>query len=188
MIKQDYRLNDSAINILKSFKGKTFDSFLSDNAFGGTKAFSCALFSIGKEYYSFQNIFSALDYYGNGIEDVALLSFDKATNEIVSKEKAFERSIEIPINQVIKDVEIVNETQTLTYQGILQYETILTRGVIFHMNDGYEVSFEKDIWFSEAINTQRGYKLLEKYNPTSEFEEVWTNGVVGKCVRNSLFL
>ncbi len=188
MIKQDYRLNDSAINILKSFKGKKFDSFLSDNAFGGTKTFFNALFSVNKEYYSFKNSFSALDYYGNGIEDVALLSFDKATDELVSKEKAFERTIEIPIDQIIRDVEIVNEIQTLTYQGTLQYETTLTRGIIFHMNDGYEISFEKDIWFSEAINTQRGYKLLEKYNPVSEFEEDWTNGVIGQCVRNSMFL
>lgn len=39
------------------------------------------------------------------------------------------------------------------------------------MVNEYEVSFEKDIWFSKAIKVHRGYNLLDTYNPTDEFEK-----------------
>ena len=183
MTINDYRLKEDKIKILSSLKGKKFNNFIADNAFGGTKSVRHALFLIGTKYYCFDNEIVPLDYYGTGIEDVAIFNFDTASEDLISKEKNFERAIEIPIKQKIVEIEVVSESQKVFESDILKYETNLTRGVIFHMADGYEVSFEKDIWFSEVIKIQRGYNLIEKFAPTTEFEADWTSGFSGKCER-----
>lgn len=99
------------INKLKSFVGKQFDCFYSDNAFGGTESFENALFSIDGKYYVFNNSLVELDYYGNEIENVAIFSLKKADFDIVQQEKGFERTIEIAEKKRIKSIDVVKETQ-----------------------------------------------------------------------------
>ena len=188
MISNDYRLKENDIQILSNMKGKKFNSLVADNAFGGTKAIGNALFSVGNVYYTFSNKICSLDYYGSGIEDVAIFNFETASENLINKEKSFERAIEIPIKQKIRDIEIVTEIQKVFEKDVLKYETKLTRGVIFYMIDNYEISYEKDIWFSEIIKIQRGYKLIEKFTPTTEFEEDWNSNFTGHCERICEFL
>ena len=53
----------------------------------------------------------------------------------------------------------------------------LTRGVIFEV-DGREISFEKqNIPFSEEIDIQRGYDLIENYSNVNDFSEDWDPGI-----------
>ncbi len=188
MISNDYRLKENEIQILSNMKGKKFNSLIADNAFGGTKAIEHALFSVGNTYYAFSNKICPLDYYGSGIEDVAIFNFAPASENLINKEKSFDRAIELPIMQKIKDIEIVTEIQKVFENNILKYETMLTRGVIFIMLDGNEISYEKDIWFSEIIKIQRGYNLIEKFTPATEFEEDWNSNFSGSCERICEFL
>lgn len=183
MIYNDYRLKEKEINILSYMKGKLFCNFYADSAFGCTKAIQNALFSVDNSYYCFENKITSLDYYGTGLEDVAIFDLFEATEDLTIKEKNFERAVEIPIKQKIKNIEIVNEIQKVYENHVLEYETKLTRGVVFYFNDGYELSFEKDIWFSEIIKIQRGYNLIEKFSPITEFEKDWASHFNGECKR-----
>ena len=183
MTMNDYRLKENEIQILSSLKEKKFNCIIADNAFGGTKSIRHALFSVGNKFYTFNNEIVPLDYYGSGVEDVAILSFSMASENLIHEERSFERAIELPIKQKIKDVAVVTETQKVFENSILNYETILTRGVIFYLFDGYEVSFEKDIWFSEIIKIQKGYNLIDKFSSKKEFEEDWTGNYSAQCVR-----
>ena len=49
----------------------------------------------------------------------------------------------------------------------------VTRGVIFYFDDETELSFEKDIWFSEEIYVGQGKKLIDKFASTDKFSEAW---------------
>lgn len=64
----------------------------------------------------------------------------------------------------------------------------LTRGIIFQFKDGHELSLEKNIWFSEDITVEKGYDLIRRYTPTTEFEEGWSADYRGKCSREIVSL
>lgn len=183
MTYNDYRLKEDEIKVLFEMKGKIFDSFFADSAFGCTKSIRNALFSVDNNFYCFENKLASLDYYGTESEDVAIFSLMVAKEDLLNKEKNFPRTTEIPIKQQIKDIEIITEDQKVYENEVLKYETNLTRGVIFYFDDGYELSFEKDIWFSEIIKIQRGYNLIEKFTPTAEFEEDWASNFRANCTR-----
>jgi len=77
----------------------------------------------------------------------------------------------------------VNECQRLFENGIQTYEVLITRGIIFKFKDGHELSFEKNIWFSEDITVEKGYDLIERFTPVEEFAEGWSGNYSGECVR-----
>ena len=78
----------------------------------------------------------------------------------------------------------MNECQQLFENGNQSYEVLVTRGIIFKFNDGHELSFEKNIWFSEDITVEKGYDLIQRFTPTTEFEEGWSGNFHGKCSRD----
>lgn len=80
---------------------------------------------------------------------------------------------DMPVNQIIKHIKVVNEHQQLFEQDQQTYDVWITRGFVIELADGLEVSFEKEIWFSEDINIERGYKLVDKFFPISRVMEGW---------------
>ena len=94
--------------------------------------------------------------------------------------------IETPVDSVIADVIIVNECQRLFKKGVQIYEVMLTRGIIFKFEDGHELSFEKNIWFSEDITVEKGYDLIQRFTPVSEFAEGWSDDYRGECSREMI--
>ncbi len=183
MTKCDYRINKESIELLRLLIGKRFNHFYADSAFGGSLCFNDAVFSVDGVNYSFNNDLVPLDYYGNGIEDVGVFSFGTADDTLVEKTIQQERTIRIPVDFEIKEIRIVTEKQSVFKENNQKYETLLTRGVIFVFSDGYELSFEKDVWFSESIRISRGYNVIDTYVAVSEFEDSWTDGYNGKCER-----
>ena len=55
-------------------------------------------------------------------------------------------------------------------------------------NRTYELSFEKNIWFSEDITVGKGYNLIDRFTPASEFEEGWSGPLRGECFREIILL
>lgn len=96
--------------------------------------------------------------------------------------------VEYPVNQIIRRIDVVNERQRLYENGVLTYEVLVTRGIIFFFEDASELSFEKNVWFSEDITVMRGVDLIDSFSPTREFEEVWCDEFVGKCEREIITL
>jgi len=48
--------------------------------------------------------------------------------------------------------------------------------------------FEKNILFSEEISIEKGYNLIERFSPISEFEESWSEEFKGKCERDIIII
>lgn len=92
----------------------------------------------------------------------------------------------IPVEEMIQEIQIVNEHQELFHLGVKTYDVQVTRGIIFLLQNGGEISFEKNIWFSEMISIHKGTPLTNQFIPISEFEEDWTDDYVGKCERETI--
>ena len=110
------------------------------------------------------------------------ISCDTLENEGIIEERYYD--------SIIKKITVVNEHQQLFNQGIQTYDVYVTRAIIFEMEDGGEISFEKDIWFSEEINIRRGHDLIDKLSSTDSFAENW-EGIEGydtKCDRESIIM
>ena len=136
---------------------------------------------------AFTNTIEVLDYYG-AKEDVAVFRLEERPEEQIESLLQDTKMIKVPVNRVIREIQIVNEHQKL-FEGEKQtYDVWVTRGVIFIMDDGLEVSFEKNVWFSEMITVDRGENLIEKFDPTSEFTEDWEAPEHAECVREIIRL
>ena len=123
-----------------------------------------------------------MDYYGEE-EDVALFKFEQRSFSSIHSLIQNQIMIEIPVEAVISEVIVVNENQKLFENGEQIYEVLLTRGIIFKFEDGHELSFEKNIWFSEDITVEKGYDLLSRFTPETEFVEGWSGNYRGECSR-----
>ena len=99
-----------------------------------------------------------------------------------------ENMLDIPIDMKIIRVDIINENQRLYKNGIQTYEVWVTRGVIFKLENGREISLEKDVWFSEDIIVERGEKLIEKFVSTNEFVENFDGEYKAECQRETIVL
>lgn len=101
-----------------------------------------------------------------------------------------EELIRIPVNGVIRHIHIVEEKQEVYHDGVKLYESLLTRDVIFELNDGLEISLEKSDSFSEFIYLEKGYDLIDTYINLQDFENDWAAdaGYVGKAARRIITL
>lgn len=79
-----------------------------------------------------------------------------------------------------------NENQRLYKSGIQTYDVWVTRGVIFKLENGREISLEKDVWFSEDIIVERGENLIEKFASTNEFIENFDGEYKAECQRYTI--
>ena len=57
------------------------------------------------------------------------------------------------------------------------------------MVDGREISFEKQNWpYSEEINIERGYNLIDKFGDVNDFSEDWDPGIKAVATRENVVL
>lgn len=163
--KETYKIFDKMI-------GKNFNKFSCNRFIYSNSVYGIVGIYIDDDIYKITNFIDVVDYYGK-MEDVAVFKFEVANkNEIVSPIQD-EEMIDTPIKRIIKKIEVVNENQIQYKKGEILYNNWVTRGVIFYFDDGTELSFEKDIWFSEDIGIERGKHLIDKFSSTDEFSEAW---------------
>ena len=132
--------------------------------------------------YAFTNLVESADYFGQN-EDVAIFRMKQMPFDDIRSMVQWQEMIVQPVDSVIREVQVVNERQELFKNGTKIYETWVTRGIIFQFKDGHELSFEKNIWFSEDISVEKGYDLITRFTPVSEFEEGWSGEYIGRCYR-----
>lgn len=168
----DKRFNRSTIRMVSSFPGEVFKKYSSDPFVFTSSVYGIVGLYIGKDIFRITNFVEPTDYFGS-TEDVANFQLEHATEEDIHSYMDDGKLIDTPINSIIKRILIVNEHQKLFHSGIQTYDVYVTRGVIFEMFDSVEVSFEKDIWFSEEININKGHNLLDKMTSCDSFLENW---------------
>ena len=189
MRKYNIKFNDKDISMLQSMIGKYFEYYRADPFMYSTSVYGEVGLVVDKNAYCLSNYVQPLHYYG-AIDDVGIFKIAKVDIEDVKSQLDNTIMVDRPINQKIVSINIVNEIQELFKNGEQIYEYALTRGLIFELEDGLEISFEKDVWFSEDIIVNKGYKLVDKFNDVQEFVDDWKEkvGYIAKCSRTDFIL
>ncbi len=182
MKKIDVRFSVSDMAEIQKMIGKKMLKFKCDPFEFSTSVYGIVGVSFDDADYAFTNMAVVMDYYGEE-EDVALFKFEQRSFSSIHSLIQNQIMIEIPVEAVISEVIVVNENQKLFENGEQIYEVLLTRGIIFKFEDGHELSFEKNIWFSEDITVEKGYDLLSRFTPETEFVEGWSGNYRGECSR-----
>lgn len=165
-------LSKDTYKILKDMVGQKFIKISCNKFIYSNAVYGIVGIYVAKNVYKITNFVNALDYYGK-IEDVAVLKFEKTHLDDIVSAVQDEAMHDIPIGKNIIKIDVINENQVQYKNDKIMYNNFLTRGIIFYFDDGTEVSFEKDIWFSEDIYIDRGKNLLDKFASVDEFSETW---------------
>lgn len=184
MISINKSFDSAAVSLLKSIVGKNFDCLRCDPFFYSTSVYGIVGISINSQWISFTNFIEVLDHYGAD-EDVAVFKVSDCIEQDIHSFTG-ENMLDIPIDMKIIGVDIINENQRLYKSGIQTYDVWVTRGVIFKLENGREISLEKDVWFSEDIIVERGENLIEKFASTNEFIENFDGEYKAECQRYTI--
>ena len=122
-----------------------------------------------------KNEIHPVDYFGSE-EDICYFEISLMQDTMVSGLKGIDQ-IDIPFDGMIKEIHILNETQTLTEYGTVTYKIALVRGFALILEDGREVAFEKTDPFSEEIAISRGSDLASKFHFPYNSDEDWDDGI-----------
>ena len=178
----DVRFTASDMAILKNMVGKKMVKYKCDPFEFSTSVYGVVGIAFEDADYAFTNITSTMDYYGEE-EDVALFKIECKPFMGIHSMIQNQTMVETPVESVVAEILVVNERQKLFESNVQIYEVLVTRGIIFIFEDGHELSLEKNIWFSEDISVEKGYGLIQRFTPTSEFEEGWSGNYRGECTR-----
>lgn len=182
MKKIDVRFNHTELGLIKEMLGKVLRKYKCDPFEFSTAVYGIVGICTSDSAYAVTNEISVLDYYG-AMEDVAVLGIKKSTEEEIQSLIIGNTMISMPVNKIIKEVDIVNEHQQVFENDIKTYDVWLTRGIIIRLEDDTEISLEKNVWFSEMITVDKGMNLLKKFTPVKEFADDWEGDFRGECSR-----
>ena len=182
MKKIDVRFSVDDMNLIKNMVGKKMIKYKCDPFEFSTSVYGIVGVFLEDVSVAFTNLVEVMDYYGEQ-EDVALFKIERRNYDNINSFIQNQKMIEMPVDSIISEVLIVNERQVLFENEEQIYEVLLTRGIIFKFEDGHELSFEKNIWFSEDITVEKGYDLIDRFTPLSEFSEGWSKNCRGECSR-----
>ncbi|MCF0248195.1 MAG: hypothetical protein HUJ86_06275 [Synergistes sp.] len=185
MTTNDFRLKEDEINLLKSFIGQEFVSMYHSDFYFTDAVSEVVKWDIAGEYYFLYSFTEERDYFGCK-EDVAVWSVEREVYPPVSCKNLKE----FPIKEIIKDIYIVNDHQKLSFNGKPYGAAYFVKGIIFLLESGREISFEKSVWFSEDIYIKKGYELNECFQSADEFAAEWkdSESYRGECIREVISL
>ena len=181
MVNINDKITERCLDTLQKLIGKQFEYYKQDEFLFTNYVYGIVGFCIENEYYTLTNFIETRDYFGS-MEDVGIFKFCVARAEDIHSYIQGKEMIKMPVNNRISRITVVNEHQMLFKNDIQTYDVQLTRGIIFKFYDGLEISFEKDVWFSEDITIKRGYSLLKEFSPTDA--EGWEDGCDFKYERD----
>lgn len=182
MIHIDERITRCNSDVFKKMLGKRLISIMHDPFIYSNSVYGIVGLNVDGTFYKITNEIQVRDYFG-AEEDVAVFNIVNSDRNAIHSHIEDVKMIEMPVNQLIKRIKVVNEHQKLFEQGQQTYDVWITRGFIIELKDGLEISFEKEIWFSEDINIERGYKLDDKFFPTARVIEGWDSPQKMICTR-----
>lgn len=180
--------SDSEINIFKSMIGKKFDRFKSDPFVYSPMVYGLVGLYVDGAAYKLTALCKTAKRFLSS-EEIAMFHIEQTTDANIKTFMDGGKLIETSVSSKIVAIDIVNDHQTLDHNGKTS-SFDCSVGIIFHLEDKREISFEIKTWFSEMITIKKGYNLINKFTPVNDFLEEWEgcDGYVAKCSREVLTL
>ena len=178
----DVRFAKEELAIIKNMVGDRLVKYKCDPFEFSTAVYGIVGICTDRMTCAFTNMIKTMDYFGAD-EDVADFRIARCEETELKSLIPDTTMIEMPVNRMIKAIDVVNEHQRLFEHEKQIYDVWVTRGVVFHLEDDSEIALEKNVWFSEMITVDRGEHLLEKFSPVEEFNENWEGSYRGECLR-----
>ncbi|MED9969591.1 MAG: hypothetical protein UFA98_06225 [Ruminococcus sp.] len=180
--------SEQEINIFRSMIGKRFDKFRCDPFVYSPMVYGIVGLYIDGAVYKLTSLFESVKRFFN-IDDVAVFHIEQVENSEIKTYMDEGELIETPVLSKIVAIDIITDHQTLEHKGDIQ-SLDYSVGIVFHLEDTREISFEIRTWFSEMITVEKGYNLIEKFASTNGFLEEWEDcvGYEAKCSREIIVL
>ena len=179
----DIRFDSATMDMLKSMIGKSFEHYSCDPFVFTPNVFGIVGFRIGGNTYKLTCNLETIQRFFHD-DDVAIMRIAPCQpGEIVSLMEGGQM-IDTPVLDAIVSINVVNDRESVEHDGERK-EMLSTKGVIFHLAGGNEISFEIGTWFSEKITIRRGYELIKQFTPLADFSEEWeeSEGYTSDCSR-----
>ncbi len=173
--------SEAEIGIFRSMLGKQFDKFKCDPFIYSPAVYGIiGLYIDGSAYKLTATCENVRRFFND--ESVAAYHITETADQEIKSYMDGGKLIETPISGKITAIDIINDHQTVTH-GEKSTSFDHSVGVIFHLEDTREISFEIKTWFSEMITVEKGYRLIEKLTSTDDFLEEWEgcDGYTAEC-------
>lgn len=167
----DISFSGAATELLKGIIGKTFDFYSCDPFEFSPSVFGIVGIKVEDKFYKLTcNLEKTIRFWND--DEVAQLRFEECGDQRTESRMDGGTMIDMPVRDTIVGIDVINDLEAVTFEG--EERTFQsTKGIIFRLSSGNEISFEVDTWFSEMITIQRGYNLIDKFTPVDDFLEEW---------------
>ena len=150
------------IELLKDFIGKQFKWFQHDEFVFTPTTYGVIYINIDDKNYALTDYYEIKDVLGDNQEISVLIlkeHNDELKSQILNSKIVCEN-----INSKISSIILVNTKTTIVNKNNASdtYTLLDTHGIIFNLQDDYQIAFEKDD-FGENITIYRGYNLQDKF-------------------------
>lgn len=182
------KFSEHEIGVFKSMIGKRFEKYKCDPFVYSPMVYGIVGIYVDGTAYKLTSLCETVMRFFN-TDDMAVFRIEQTTDAEIKSFMDNGELIEIPVSSKIVAIDIVTDHQKLEHNDevrSLDYSV----GIVFHLEDEREISFEIKTWFSEMITIGKGYKLIEKFEPVDDFLEEWENcdGYAAKCERETVSL
>lgn len=184
----DISFDSVTMETLKRMIGRTFEKYSCDPFVFSPNAFGIVGFRIEGRSYKMTSGLEAVKRFFH-TDDNAVMRLAECEPYEISSMMDDGKLIDNSVGDTISSIEVVNDLETVTHSGD-QRTLCSTKGVIFHLAGGNEISFEIGTWFSEMITIRRGYDLVKEFTSTKDFLEDWEDceGYTPECSREIILL
>lgn len=170
-MKTSLTFSEQEINIFKSMIGKQFEKFKCDPFVYSPMVYGIVGLYIGGTSYKLTSLIESARRFFN-TDDVAAFRIEQANDAEIKTFMDEGDFIETPVLSIITSIDIITDHQVVEHDGNSQLFDY-SIGIVFHLQDTREISFEISTWFSEMITIHKGYNLIEKFTSTDDFLEEW---------------
>ena len=170
---RDLRLNE---DIFKRMIDKQLNKYKCDPfVFTNTVTGIVGLY-IDEKVFELKNEQTAFQYF-DSIDDVSLWNIKEVNDSEIHSVFENTEQINTPVNQKIEKITLINEKQVACIDN-LNYSLLVTRAIVFHL-ENRDIYFEKDnTAFSEEIEIKRGHDLLSEFPKRNDyFLDQWIEGI-----------
>ncbi len=184
----DISITEKTLSILRNMIGKKFKKFRSDPFIFSPSVFGIVGIFIDGKSYSITSLLEEKNRFFEQTEVAVLKIVETEDKNIVSKMDGG-AMVETPVMDTIQSISVVNDIECVTHNEDKRVFKS-SKGIIFHMKSGNEISFEIGTWFSEFITIMKGYDLIQKFTPIGEFIDEWdeTAGYIPEVSREIIRL